>query len=194
MNRLSRWCRYWGATDTEIHGTMLGDDEVTLPSYESTLGVTINATPAEIWPWLMQLGYRRGGLYSYDWLDRLFGYLDAPSAETILPAWQELAVGDVIPVGRRGGFPVRALVPYRSLVLGGFDRDVEWSWELAIVPGQSRSRLLSRSRVWARRTLRSRLSLAAIEPMAFIMTRKMLLGIKRRAESMVREHEYRRAA
>jgi hypothetical protein len=44
---------------------MLGDTQVTLPSYEATLGVTINTAPAAIWPWLMQMGYRRDGLYSY---------------------------------------------------------------------------------------------------------------------------------
>ena len=80
---------------------------VTLPSYEATLGVTINTAPAAIWLWLIQMGYRRGGLYSHDRLDRLFGYLDAPSAERILPQWQLPAVGDEIPIGRGGGFPVR---------------------------------------------------------------------------------------
>lgn len=91
---------------------MLGDTQVTLPSYEATLGVTINAAPAAIWPWLMQMGYRRGGLYSHDWLDRLFGYLDAASAKRILPEWQLLAVGDEIPVGRGGAFPVKAIEPF----------------------------------------------------------------------------------
>jgi hypothetical protein len=185
---------------------MLGDNQVTLPGYEATLGVTINAAPADIWPWLLQMGYRRGGLYSYDWLDRLFGYLDAPSAERILPEWQTLAVGDEIPVGRGGGFPVKAIEPFRSLVLGGCHpnaaaalgtpaagRDVEWSWELALVPaGDRRTRLLSRNRVRARRTLRSVLTMSVIEPAAFLMTRKMLLGLKRRAEAFARPE--RRAA
>ena len=60
------------------------------------------------------MGYRRGGLYSYDWLDRLFGYLDAPSADRILPEWQLLAAGDEIPIGRGGGLPVRAIEPFVS--------------------------------------------------------------------------------
>ena len=51
-----------------------------------TMAVTIDGPPSAVWPWLAQMGYRRGGLYSYDWLDRLFGYLDAPSANRILPA------------------------------------------------------------------------------------------------------------
>jgi hypothetical protein len=164
---------------------MLGDRLVTLPSYETTLGVTINATPAAIWPWLVQMGYRRGGLYSYDWLDRLFGYLDAPSAERILPEWQQLNVGDEIPIGRGEGFPVKAIAPLRSLVLGGYREDVEWSWELALVPdGRGRTRLISRNRVWIPPGIRSWLMMLCIEPAAFVMTRKMLLGIKRRAERM----------
>jgi len=164
---------------------MHGDRLVTLPSYETTLGVTINTTPAAIWPWLVQMGYRRGGLYSYDWLDRLFGYLDAPSAERILPEWQLLAVGDEIPIGRAGGFPVKAIEPFRTLVLGGYREDVEWSWELALVSaGTGRTRLISRNRVWIPRRLSSWFMMLFIEPAAFVMTRKMLLGIKRRAEGM----------
>ena len=163
---------------------MLGDTQVTLPSYEATLGVTIEAAPAAIWPWLVQMGYRRGGLYSYDWLDRLFGYLDAASAERILPQWQSLAAGDEIPIGRGGGFPVKAIEPFRTLVLGGRTADVEWSWELALAPARGgRTRLLSRSRVSTRNGVRDRLTMMCVVPAAFLMTRKMLLGIKRRAEA-----------
>ena len=166
---------------------MLGDTQVTLPSYEATLGVTINTAPAAIWPWLMQMGYRRGGLYSYDWLDRLFGYLDTPSAEHILPEWQRLEVGDEIPIGRGGGLPVKAIEPFRSLVLGGHAPGVEWSWELALVPlAIGRTRLISRNRVRTSGTLRSRLTMLVIEPAAFLMTRRMLLGIRRRAETPAR--------
>jgi hypothetical protein len=164
---------------------MPGDRYVTLPSYETTFGVTINTAPEAIWPWLMQMGYRRGGLYSYDWLDRLFGYLDAPSAERILPEWQHLAVGDEIPIGRGGGFPVKAIEPFRTLILGGHREDVEWSWELAVIPaGVVQTRLISRNRVWLPGRARSWFMMLFIEPAAFLMTRKMLLGIKRRAESI----------
>jgi len=58
--------------------------------------VTVDARPEHIWPWLVQMGYQRGGLYSYDWLDRLFGFLDRPSANRVLPEFQHLAVGDTI--------------------------------------------------------------------------------------------------
>jgi len=164
---------------------MLGDDHVVLPGYQATLGITINAAPEAIWRWIVQMGYQRGGLYSYDWLDRLFGYLDAPSADRILPRWQHLSVGDVIPIGRGGGFPVKAVEPFRSLVLGGYERDVEWSWELALTPlDRARTRLVSRNRVWIRRSLKSAFIMLVLRPAAFLMTRRMLLGIKERAESM----------
>ena len=59
--------------------------------------MTVNAPPEDIWPWLVQMGTGRGGLYRYDWLDRMFGFLDRPSATRILPEFQQLAVGDKIP-------------------------------------------------------------------------------------------------
>jgi hypothetical protein len=179
-----RWYRHWGATTAEIERAVLGDAEVPRPTYETTLAVTIAAPAAAIWPWLVQIGYRRGGLYSYDWLDRLFGFLDAPSAERILPEWQRLAVGDVIPVGRGAGFPVTALDPNRALVLSGESDGFRWMWQFGLEPvSPDRTRLVSRNRARLPKTIRSALLMCALEPAAFIMTRKMLLGLKRRAEA-----------
>jgi hypothetical protein len=176
--------RCWGATDAEIERIMLGDAELPSATYETTLAVTANASPADVWPWLVQIGYRRGGLYSYDWLDRLFGFLDAPSAERILPEFQRLQVGDVIPVGRGGGFPVRALEPHRALVLGGEGQGLHWVWQFGLYPVNGRqTRLVSRNRAYLPRTIGSTLFMCILEPAAFIMTRKMLLGLKRRAET-----------
>jgi hypothetical protein len=187
MKRLSRWWTTWGSTEDERQRTMLGDTQVTLPSYQATLGVTIGATPEAVWPWLVQMGYRRGGLYSYDWLDRLFGYLDAPSTRLVLPEWQHLAPGEEIPLGRYGGFPVRAIEPCRSLVLAGYAADVEWSWELSLRSLDARhTRLISRNRVWTRPSIRSAVVMFFMQPAAFLMTRKMLVGIKERAESTPR--------
>jgi hypothetical protein len=176
--------RYWGATTAEISRLMLGDSEVAGATYETTLAVTVNASAAELWPWLLQLGYGRGGLYSYDWLDRLFGFLDAPSAERILPECQHLQVGDVIPIGRGAGFPVKALEPLRTLVLAGESDGFQWVWQLGLSPvDERRTRLISRNRARLPSTIRSALFMYALEPAAFIMTRKMLLGLKRRVES-----------
>jgi hypothetical protein len=162
---------------------MPGDIYVHRASYSATLAVTVGAPPEDIWPWLVQMGYRRGGLYSYDWLDRLFGYLDRPSAVAILPEFQRLKVGDEIPMGRGSGFPVQAITPRQSLVLAGAGDDFAWVWQFGLYPAHGgRTRLISRNAVRVPTTIGAWLFMRAIEPAAFVMTRKMLLGIKRRAE------------
>ena len=83
---------------------MVGDGLIAGPTFVYTMATTVNAQPEHIWPWLVQMGYQRGGLYSYDWLDRLFGFLDRPSATRILPEFQQLAVGDRIPLPRGQGY------------------------------------------------------------------------------------------
>jgi hypothetical protein len=185
---LARWCRRWGTTAAERQRVMSGDALIGRPTYEATLAVTIEAPPDCIWPWLVQMGYQRGGLYSYDWLDRWFGYLDRPSATHIMPEFQHLEAGDEIPIGRGLGFPVRAVEQNRTLLLAGVVERFRWTWEFALYPidGQ-RTRLVSRNRARVSRTLRDDLFMAVLEPAAFIMTRKMLLGIKQRAESLARE-------
>ena len=126
---------------------MPGDSDASGAGYETTLAITIDAPAPAIWPWLVQMGYRRGGLYSYDWLDRACGFLDAPSATRILPEFQQLHAGDVVPVGRGGGFPVRIVDPCRALVLGGESDGALWLWQLGLYPVNSRqTRLVSRNR------------------------------------------------
>src|SRR4029453_4504439 len=89
-----RWVSRWSATPTELARVMAGDALLEEWTYTGTMAINIDAPPEDIWPWLVQIGYQRGGLYSYDWLGRLFGYLDRPSALRILPEFQQLAVGD----------------------------------------------------------------------------------------------------
>jgi hypothetical protein len=183
------WYRRWGVTDAERHRPLPGDSGVANANYVAMLAVTIDAAPEHIWPWLLQMGKGRGGLYSYDWLDRLFGYLDRPSADRILPEYQRLEVGDVIPVGgRAGGFPVKAIAPREALVLGGETDGFQWVWQFALVPVSSgQTRLISRNQARVPRSVASFFFMLALEPAAFIMTRKMLLGIKQRAEALRRE-------
>ena len=182
---IRRWMSHWGATPSDLARTMAGDALVPDPTYSGTMAVTVDAAPEHIWPWLVQIGYRRGGLYSYDWLDRLFGYLDRPSASRILPEFQDLAVGDVIPLGRGPSWPVAVLEPGRALVLdmrnlGGFD----WVWQFGLYPiDEQRTRLVSRSCVRTK-SAPARLATYAIEPAGFLMTRRMLLGLKERAEAL----------
>jgi len=182
---IRRWMSRWGTSSSDLARTMAGDGLLPNPTYSGTTAVIVNAPPAHIWPWLVQIGYQRGGLYSYDWLDRLFGYLDRPSATRILPEFQHLAVGDRIPLGMGPSWPVAAIEPCRALVLdmrnmGGFD----WVWQFGLYPvDEKRTRLVSRSRVRPQ-TVWARLFTYVIEPAGFLMTRRMLLGIKQRAEAL----------
>jgi hypothetical protein len=182
---IRRWMNRWGTTPSDVARVMAGDGLLPNPTYSGTTAVIINAQPEHIWPWLVQIGYQRGGLYSYDWLDRLFGYLDRPSATQFLPEFQHLAVGDRIPLGRGPSWPVAAIEPNRALVLdmrnlGGFD----WVWQFGLYTiDENRTQLVSRSRVRAK-TVWARLATYVIEPAGFVMTRRMLLGLKDRAEAL----------
>jgi hypothetical protein len=180
-----RWMARWGTTPSDLTRVMAGDSLIVDPTYSGTMALIVNARPEHIWPWLVQMGYQRGGLYSYDWLDRLFGFLDRPSVTRILPEFQHLAVGDEIPLGRGPAWPVAAIEPRRALVLdmrntGGID----WVWQFGLYPvDEKRTLLVSRSRVHAR-TVWAWLMTSAIEPAGFVMTRRMLLGLKQRAEAL----------
>jgi hypothetical protein len=182
---IRRWMNQWGATSSDLARVMTGDSLLPDWTYSGTTAVTVNAAPEHIWPWLAQLGYQRGGLYSYDWLDRLFGYLDRPSATRILPEFQHLAVGDKIPLGRGPSWPVAALEPNRALVLDMRNmRGLDWVWQFGLYPvDESRTQLVSRSRVRAQ-AMWSRLLTHMIEPAGFLMTRRMLIGLKERAEAL----------
>ena len=182
---IRRWMGRWGTTPSDLSRVMAGDDLIGDSTYSGTMAVIVNARPDDIWPWLVQMGYQRGGLYSYDWLDRLFGFLDRPSATCILPEFQHLAVGDEIPLGRGPAWPVAVMEARRALVLdmrnmGGID----WVWQFGLYPiDEKRTRLVSRSRVRSR-TVWAWLLTSAIEPAGFSMTRRMLLGLKQRAEGL----------
>jgi hypothetical protein len=144
---IRRRMNQWGTAASDLAREMAGDGLLADPTYSGTMTVIVNARPEHIWPWLVQIGYQRGGLYSYDWLDRLFGYLDRPSATRILPEFQHLASGDLIPLGRGPSWPVAVVEPNRALVLdmrhmGGLD----WVWQFGLYPvDETRTRLVSRS-------------------------------------------------
>jgi hypothetical protein len=182
---IRRWMGRWGTTPSDLSRVMAGDGLIADPTYSGTMAVIVNARPEDIWPWLVQMGYQRGGLYSYDWLDRLFGFLDRPSTARILPEFQHLAVGDEIPLGRGPGWPVASMEPPRALVLDMRNMgSIDWVWQFGLYTvDEKQTRLVSRSRVHAR-TIWAWLLTSAIEPAGFIMTRRMLLGLKQRAEAL----------
>ena len=176
------WMMRWGATEDEATRSMPGDEWVPEPGFDTTKAITIDATPDTVWPWLAQMGRGRGGLYSFDVLDRAFGFLNAQSAREILPEYQHLAPGDVIPVGH-GDFPVQSVDEGRSLVLAGDANGNRWTWQFGLYPQpEGTTRLVSRNRGTVRGLVPRLVLWIALEPAAFVMTRQMLLNLRRRAE------------
>ena len=176
----------WGATADEAARSLPGDALLAHADVVSTRAITIDALPSDVWPWLVQMGSGRGGAYTYDWIENLFG-LEMRSADTIHPEWQNLAVGDVI----RGkaslpGMRVEVLEPERALV--SRSEDGTWVWAFALEDMGGRTRLLSRNRIAMRApSLGDRIGMAAMEPGSLVMERKMLCGIKQRAERLASE-------
>lgn len=177
------WQRRWGATDEEVQRAMPGDEEVEHPSMNATRAVTINARPEEIWPWIVQIGTGRAGWYSYDWIENLMG-LDVSSTERVIPEFQDLEVGDTIPLAPGLEIPVKVLKPNETLLLAGHDPVVgDASWVFGLYPiDDQHTRAVTRTRNRWPMTPGGILSLLFTEPGSFLMVRKMLLGIKRRAE------------
>jgi hypothetical protein len=176
-----RWQSRWGATDEEVARELPGDDLVTRPWLSATRAIWIEATPDRVWPWIVQMGgYRRAGWYSYDRIDNA----GRPSAERIVPALQDLAVGDVMPTTPDGGgFRVEALDPGRSLVLAIRHPDgVVSSVFVLREPEPGRTRLVTRLRFQVRPSLRAVVWAMAMDAGDFVMFRRTLLGIRERAE------------
>jgi hypothetical protein len=172
------WAMNWGATDDEIRRSMPGDEIIADPTFNATRAITINARPEEIWPWLLQMGYLRAGFYSYDKLDND----GVPSAERIIPEFQNLAVGDSIPLNSHVSARVVSLDPNRSM-LWIIDSDEPWTWAWGIYAlNPEQTRLVTRLRVRFDGIVdRMMADLGEI-----IMMRKCLLGIRRRAENVER--------
>jgi hypothetical protein len=180
-----RWMSQWGTTPEDLTRAMPGDALIPDATEMSMQALTVNAPPEDIWPWLVQIGYQRGGLYSYDWLDRLFGFLDRPSANRILPEFQQLAVEDKIPWGHNTELTVRALVPSRALALSYEVVDFTWIWQFGLYPvDKHRTRFVTRGTEHVPKTLSWWLGMRIMEPASFIMTRRFLLGVKQRAETL----------
>jgi hypothetical protein len=177
-----RQCMTWGATAEEAGRQMPGDDFLPSPDMLSTRAITIVAPPGAIWPWLVQMGSGRGGAYTYDWMENLFG-LGMHSADSILPQFQDLKVGDVLPVGSSGPrMRVEILEPDAALVVRS--EDGNWVWAFGLYHEGEVTRLISRNRIalpGAPRLTRL-FYLLIMEPGSLIMERRMLLGIKERAE------------
>lgn len=185
----------WGAEGHELLAPMPGDDLVPHPRLGYTRAITVDAPVASVWPWLAQIGQGRGGLYSFDALENLVG-CRIHSVDRIVPELQDLATGDLVRMGPDGYpcFRVVLVRPPTDLVLVGADPRPPHAaappdgpgtatWQFALRPrddGRS-TRLVVRQRL----TYRDSASVLwhLVEPVAFVMERQMLQGIRRRAES-----------
>jgi hypothetical protein len=187
--------RNWGATAEEAAASLPGDELVPAPAENTTLAVTVAAPPEEVWTWLVQMGQDRGGMYSYDRLENLIG-LRIHSTDEIRPEWQHLAAGDRVVVVPQGygpmpagyAFTVARVDPPRALVLRQAPPEHPWNgvWSFHVVPAaDGRCRLLARSRTEDAPQLGLRMATRIGEPVTLVMTRRMLHGIKQRAERRI---------
>jgi hypothetical protein len=177
----------WGATDEELQVALPGDELVPAADLTATRAVTIGAVAGEVWPWIAQLGQGRGGFYSYDCLENLVG-CDIHSAERVVAEWQSIDVGDAVHLHPEVGLVVAVVEPGRALVLRGgvpigrMAPPYDFTWAFVLrdqADGSTRLVVRERygySRWWAR------LLVEPVEVISFVMSRRMLRGIKQRAE------------
>ncbi|MGB5844534.1 MAG: SRPBCC family protein [Anaerolineales bacterium] len=179
------WYSKWGATAGEVEMTLPGDEFVPNPVLESTRTITIQAPATAVWPWLVQMGQGRGGLYSYERLENLVG-CDMHNADRIIPEYQQLKVGDkvrLVPEGREPYFLVSAVEPGRAIILGGDDPPTTWVFILQPIDNNS-TRLIVRWRQDYEPSFGNIIGWRVFtDPITFVMERKLLQGIKARVEA-----------
>ena len=170
----------WGA-DAEADARLPGDELLENADGVATRAIEVDAPPSAVWPWIAQMGPApRGGAYTYDWIENLLG-LDMHSADEVLPDFQHPEVGDTIGYGRNR-MRVERVDPEH--VLAWRSEDGNWVWTFVLEPRDGGTRLVSRNR-FRLPTLAARLGMLPMEPASLVMERKMLLGIKERAEALL---------
>ena len=173
----------WGATDAEARARLPGDELLEDADGVATRAITIDAPAAAVWPWIAQMGPApRGGAYTYDWIENLLG-LDMHSADGVLPEFQHPQVGDSLGYGRNR-MRFERVEPQRLLATRS--QDGNWVWTFVLDEHQERTRLISRNR-FRLPTLTAKIGMVPMEPASLVMERKMLRGIKRRAERLADE-------
>ncbi|ORB28628.1 SRPBCC family protein [Mycolicibacterium parafortuitum] len=187
-----RYFRDWNTTKEESHGALAGDALMARPMMQATEAVWIDTDAELVWPWLVQMGQDRGGLYSFTRLENAAG-LHYRNADRIHPEWQKLRVGDCVrlaPPGWLGlgdgvALEVADVDEPAAIVLRATPPASRWEmvWSFHLVPhGQDRCRLIVRSRL-ALRHPGDVLWAELFGPARAFLTRGILIGIKRRAES-----------
>jgi hypothetical protein len=209
---LRRLGKRWGATDNEVHRPLPGDDLVPHPMLETTHAISIAASPSDIWPWLVQMGYDRGWWYTdarwYQWVDKYIWHTShLASPDHIIPELQHLAVGDTVPDGPPGTafFTVATLEPERVLALFSTTHILfmapaslrnnpkvglhgEFSWVFVLdEKEEDLTRLIVRTRASYEPKIFRMLTRPMLFPADFLMARLMLQSIKQRVERSIKQ-------
>jgi hypothetical protein len=173
----------WGATSGEAEGRLPGDELLEDADGVATRAITVDAPRSAVWPWIAQLGpYPRGGAYTFDWIENLLG-LNMHSVDRVLPEYQHPEVGDGFGYGKNR-MTFRLVEPEH--VLATQSADGNWVWTFVLNEQDGGTRLISRNRFRLRR-VRDRIGMVPMEPASLLMERKMLRGIKHRAERLARD-------
>jgi hypothetical protein len=174
------WFRNWGATDAEASARLPGDELLEHANGGSTRAIEIDAPAAAVWPWLAQMGPSpRGGAYTYDWIENLLG-LGMHSTDRVLPEFQDPRIGDTVDFGSNR---MRLDRLESERVLAWRSEDGNWVWTFVLEPHNGGTRLISRNR-FRLSTIVARMTALPMESGSLVMERKMLRGIKQRAERL----------
>jgi hypothetical protein len=175
----------WGATAEEASARLPGDELLEDADGIATRAITIDAPRSAVWPWIAQMGPSpRGGAYTYDWIENLLG-LNMHSADRILPDYQQPQVGDGFGYGANK-MSFKIVEPER--VLATQSADGNWVWTFVLAEHGGKTRLISRNRFRLPK-LKDKIGMIPMEPGSLMMERKMLYGIKQRAERLAAEQK-----
>lgn len=177
---LRRLILTWGATAEEAAARLPGDELLENADGVATRAIEIRSPASAVWPWLVQMGPApRGGAYSYDWIENLLG-LNMHSSDQVLPEFQHPTVGDTIGYGTNR-MRLERIDP--EVVLALRSEDGNWVWSFVLRQKDGVTRLISRNR-FRLPTLPARIGMIPMEPGSLVMERKVLLGVKQRAERL----------
>ena len=172
--------RFWGATSDESTASLPGDSLLEAPGGVTTRAIRIDAPRSAVWPWIAQIGPSpRAGAYTYDWIENSLG-LDMHSADEILPEFQSPAVGDSVSLGPN---VMHTVLVREGEALCWLSEDGNWLWSFVLREEGRGTRLISRNS-FRLPTLGLRVGMAPMEIGSLVMERKMLKGIKARAERL----------
>ena len=175
----------WGATDTEVNQRMPGDEINRRPTFLATRAITIEASPEQIWPWLLQMGYGRAGFYAYDIFENIGSPRGIRSADSIVPEFQQFKVGDDMPISPAGGLSFYAIEPNQYLIWRGNEEYGGFIWALYPLDN-NHTRLISRARLSYSWDKPAQLVFDLLTEFSdHLAVRKILQGVKGRVEGNI---------